>query len=601
MSADSFYSRARVQPARTARIVTYLEAIVKAGSDEGVDSIVVLPPDTGDNGDAETDLEDVVDDGNDEEGCENGFEAAGEYELLYDGDGEEDDSSANAEPSAKRSRSGCTPTSAGGRWRKMSSFDEELPAADFASPLANHFPDLISKSPFELWTEIFPTGLADMVVEQTNLYASLDRNEIGFSTTRSEILQFFGVLLLSRYNKLPYEDHYWSNDEDLGVDVVSKAMSRHSFRAIKRNLHFADNQKLMEGDKVAKVSPLYSILNTTLTKFGVFHPDLSIDESMVPYFGKHSCKMFIRGKLIRFGYKIWCLCGPDGYPYGLKIYTGKEERSAGPLGSRVVNGMVDIVRNHSNVERHQLFFDNFFTSYDLLSNLGKDGVRATGTVRENQTGGVNKVLTDTKAMKKSARGTFDYRCDGDVYMCKWKDNACVMVASNCLTHEPIHKTQRWVQHERRNVDQPDLIHAYNSGMGGVDVMDRLLSSYRPKIRGKKSYWPLFANALNLSVVAAWRLHCNLEDKPLSHLAFRRYISVCMLKMHHVDRPQVGGGIVPDMPDDVRYDGIGHDKFPATQGRCKWCKKNCRYECIKCGVRLHYDKGAVCATLYHRRA
>ena len=109
-----------------------------------------------------------------------------------------------------------------------------------------------------------------MVVEQTNLYASRDRSEIGFSTTRSEILQFFGVLLLPGYNKLPYEDHYWSNDEDLGVDVVSKAMSRNSFRAIKRNLPFADNQKLTEGDKVAKVSPLYSTLNTTLTKFGVF-------------------------------------------------------------------------------------------------------------------------------------------------------------------------------------------------------------------------------------------------------------------------------------------------------------------------------------------
>ncbi|CAI6371246.1 unnamed protein product [Macrosiphum euphorbiae] len=33
----------------------------------------------------------------------------------------------------------------------------------------------------------------------------------------------------------------------------------------------------------------------------------SIDESMVPYFGRHGCKQFIRGKPIRFGFK----CGLD--------------------------------------------------------------------------------------------------------------------------------------------------------------------------------------------------------------------------------------------------------------------------------------------------
>ena len=41
------------------------------------------------------------------------------------------------------------------------------------------------------------------------------------------------------------------------------------------------------------------------------------------------------------------------------------------------------------------------------------------------------------------------------------------------------------------------------GMGGVDVIDRLLGSYRPIIRDKKWYWPLIINAINISVVAAW--------------------------------------------------------------------------------------------------
>ena len=33
-------------------------------------------------------------------------------------------------------------------------------------------------------------------------------------------------------------------------------------------------------------------------------PNYSIDETMVSYFGRHSAKQFIRGKPVRFGYKV---------------------------------------------------------------------------------------------------------------------------------------------------------------------------------------------------------------------------------------------------------------------------------------------------------
>ena len=37
-----------------------------------------------------------------------------------------------------------------------------------------------------------------------------------------------------------------------------------------------------------------------------------------------------------------------------------------------------------------------------------------------------------------------------------------------------------------NVAQPFLMKKYNSRMGGADVMDWLLGSYRPTIKGKNS-------------------------------------------------------------------------------------------------------------------
>lgn len=579
---------------RTRRFVTLLEAGEEAAAASSrARDIVVLPPDSGDK-DVDTDIED-----GDEimESEEDPFEPAGELELeesCSGSDSECDSASEDDELPAKRPMSG--------QWRKRTTFTDELDGEEL-TPILAEYPELDGLSEFEIWQKICPPELIDEVIQQTKLFANRDKNMANFSISRTELARFFGILLLSGYHRVPKERDYWSNEPDLSVPIVSEAMSRNTFQTIKSVIHFADNQALPAGNKVAKVQPLYSSLNRCLVQFGMYHRLLSIDESMVPYYGRHSAKMFIRGKPIRFGFKLWCLCGSDGFPYHLDIYQGKEGggRSSTPLGSRVINSMVSVIEAASDVRRHELYFDNFFTSHAILKALARKRVRATGTIRETRTGGAGKLLTTTAAMKKSDRGTFDYRCDGDVYVCKWNDNSIVHVASNHQTHEPIHDVRRRVRGAPNNqVKQPDLIRQYNTGMGGVDLMDRLLATYRPTIKGKKWYWPLFTNYLNITVVAAWRLFCLINDVDVCHLEFRRTITICLLKQETTPRSRVIGGGVPSLPRDVRYDGRGHDKESVSQGRCVVCKKNARYRCKKCQVRLHYDKGSICAHRYHTR-
>ena len=275
---------------------------------------------------------------------------------------------------------------------------------------------------------------------------------------------------------------------------------------------------------MAKILPLYDSLNASLIQFGIFDKNLSIDESMVPYFGRHSCKMFIRGKPIHFGYIFWCLCGSNGYPYKLSIYTGKDPNSAensAPLGTCVVKNMVNIIEEHSQPAKHALFVDNFLTNYRLCADLTQRDIKFIGTVRKNRSAGACKAMTSSKELSSSNRGSFDYRSDGEVFFCKWNDNSIVNIASNFATHQPLQKVFRRVKRNpNTSVDMAMLVKLYNNGMGGVDVMDRLLGSYRPSIRQKKWYWPLGINGLNVSVVAAWHLHCAFAAKPMSHLAFR---------------------------------------------------------------------------------
>ena len=82
-------------------------------------------------------------------------------------------------------------------------------------------------------------------------------------------------------------------------------ISRNRYQEIKIYLHFADNQKLTEGDKMSKISLLCNMLNFNLVQFGIFYELLSVDESMGPYFDATEPKCFIGRKPICFVYKIW--------------------------------------------------------------------------------------------------------------------------------------------------------------------------------------------------------------------------------------------------------------------------------------------------------
>jgi len=134
-----------------------------------------------------------------------------------------------------------------------------------------------------------------------------------------------------------------------------------------------------------------------------------------------------------------------------------------------------------------------------------------------------------------------------------------------------------------------MIRSYNQYMGGVDLTDRFLSQYKPKIRSKKWWWTYFSYLLNTAVVAAWRLHCNLHsgDEKLSQLAFLRKVIVNLLSQV----PNRKRSHATAFEEDIRTDGFEH--WPAVcpekkRLRCKFCGKQSVNRCVKCKVALHIE-------------
>ena len=78
-------------------------------------------------------------------------------------------------------------------------------------------------------------------------------------------------------------------------------------------------------------------------------------------------------------------------------------------------------------------------------------------------------------------------------------------------------------HTHIDVNQPNVIHKYNEGMGGVDLVDQMVGKYKPQMRKKKWRWPFWPFICSLQVVNSWRLYCMLHNKKrMPYLEYLRY-------------------------------------------------------------------------------
>ena len=74
-----------------------------------------------------------------------------------------------------------------------------------------------------------------------------------------------------------------------------------------------------------------------------------------------------------------------------------------------------------------------------------------------------------------------------------------------------------------NVPMRHALMLYNQKMGGVDLFDQFVATYRARIRSKKWWWPFFAWSLNAAMTNAWLLYKKIYGKNISMLAFMREI------------------------------------------------------------------------------
>lgn len=233
---------------------------------------------------------------------------------------------------------------------------------------------------------LFTDEFIDVLVFNTNFYAHQKQKKFEPATSQSMKI-FLAINLLMGVKDCPSYKDCWSANPQLRDQYISSLMPVNRFSWFLAHLHLADNNLQPKKndffyDKLYKVRPLIDSLSKTFLLHYNPNKNQSIDESMIRFKGRNSIQQYMPMKPIKRGYKVWIRTDQSGYICEFQIYTGKTESAESSLGKRVVQDLTHNIRN----KYHCVYFDNFFTSLELLEELLQDGIYGCGTVRSNRKG-----------------------------------------------------------------------------------------------------------------------------------------------------------------------------------------------------------------------
>ncbi|KAL4084221.1 hypothetical protein QTP88_028047 [Uroleucon formosanum] len=274
------------------------------------------------------------------------------------------------------------------------------------------FPNTIPP-PISYFMKYFTEEAFDEMAIFTNIYAEQKSTNQWVQTTSAEMKVFVGIHLMMGVLNLP-------------------RVRINRFFELRTHFHVINNEEIPQTntDKFIKVRPLYNHMKNRFYQLPI-EQNLSIDEQTVPFKGKLASKQYI------------------GIVYDFIMFQGSSteldpavQNLFGQGGAVVMHFIERLERN-----RHYLYFDNYFTSYNLLSVLADRHIYAAGTVRVNRFAKL-PLITD-KCLSKMGRGT-SYEVSGisegqksQIGLIKWFDNKGVVLGSNFITSGEPETIKRW--------------------------------------------------------------------------------------------------------------------------------------------------------------
>ncbi len=154
-----------------------------------------------------------------------------------------------------------------------------------------------SVTPYHFFRLFISDSLINDLVIKSRLYCTRKGGEKEHLITADNLLTSMAIMFMTGYTVPARRRMYWETREDTSNDMVKKSMARNLFEDVIRFTYFVDPaEEKDDTDAFWKVRPLFNHMNEMAKQFIAQPEYVSIDESMVRYFGPHPLKQTIREK-----------------------------------------------------------------------------------------------------------------------------------------------------------------------------------------------------------------------------------------------------------------------------------------------------------------
>ena len=151
-------------------------------------------------------------------------------------------------------------------------------------------------------TEIFGLFFSNEVLQDILKYTNLafrnkrqkerisERDKKWYDLSEDELLKYISIIIFMGIAKLPEYNLHWSTKTHFQSNLIKEAMSINRFKAIGRYLAIGSNIK---GNKLSRIQALSDKIQQASLQYYVPCKNLSIDESMIGFTGKHELKQYM--------------------------------------------------------------------------------------------------------------------------------------------------------------------------------------------------------------------------------------------------------------------------------------------------------------------
>ncbi|XP_017467392.1 PREDICTED: piggyBac transposable element-derived protein 3-like [Rhagoletis zephyria] len=205
-------------------------------------------------------------------------------------------------------------------------------------------------------------------------------------TSPREIRQFYALHFMMGILKFPRVAMFWEKGTTL--PIFTSNMTRNRFYALRTHLHLVDTYlPPKNNEKLHRVRPIMDAIRKRLLEHQL-EETLCVEKQIIQFTGHMGMKQYIRGKPCPWGIKLYVLCGKSGMLYDFIAYQGSStEIEPSLINKHGFNASITLQllkRVPQDSTGHQVYTDNFFTTYSLLEILEKRKILAAGTIRINR-------------------------------------------------------------------------------------------------------------------------------------------------------------------------------------------------------------------------